>query len=125
MTTPDLKGVAVIVEDEWLIRMELAEALAADGWTIVEVGSGEAALALLSAKHEVDLLLTDIRLSGAVSGWDVAEAFRAQLPALPVIYASGNAALPTRQVHDSVFLGKPVRTGELIAVAARSARQKR
>jgi CheY-like chemotaxis protein len=110
-------GVAVVlvVEDEWLVRMEIAEALDGRGWNVVEASTGEAALALLEEKSPIDLVVTDIRLPGAVSGWEVAEAFRAANREVAVIYCSGNPVNSTRQVSGSVFLAKPFRTDALLA----------
>jgi CheY-like chemotaxis protein len=111
------KGTAVVVEDEWLVRMELSDALAADGWTTIELGSGEAALAFAATAEKIDVLVTDIRLGGMASGWDVAEAFRARHPAVRVIYASGNTILANRKVADSAFLSKPVKIPDLVVLA--------
>jgi CheY-like chemotaxis protein len=111
------KGVAVVVEDEWLIRMELSDGLAADGWATIELGSGEAALAFAATSERVDVLVTDIRLGGAITGWDIGEAFRVRHPSVRVIYASGNAPLANRKVADSVFLSKPVRIAQVVTLA--------
>jgi CheY-like chemotaxis protein len=111
------KGIVAIVEDEWLIRMELSDAFLANGWRTIELAAGEAALALLASGQAFDVLVTDIRLGGPATGWDVAESFRARHPTLRVIYASGNAPLRDRQVADSLFLSKPVRIDELVVAA--------
>lgn len=62
------RGVVVVVDDEWLIRMELADALSGAGWTVIELASGEAALDLLPANHPVRILVTDIRLGHGIDG---------------------------------------------------------
>jgi CheY-like chemotaxis protein len=114
-------GVAVVlvVEDEWLVRMEIAEALDARGWNVVEASTGEAAIALLAGNSPIDLVVTDVRLPGAVSGWEVAEAFRAANSEVAVIYCSGNSTNSARQVSGSVFLTKPFRTEALLAAGER------
>jgi CheY-like chemotaxis protein len=38
----------LVVEDESLLRMELADEMTAAGWTVAEAASGEAALAMLA-----------------------------------------------------------------------------
>ena len=108
-------AVALVVEDEWLVRMEMAEALGDAGWTVLEAGTGEAALLVLKADPPVDLVVTDIRLPGPLSGWDVADAFRAANAKTGIIYCSGNACEPLRQLADSVFLTKPCRIDLLLA----------
>jgi DNA-binding response OmpR family regulator len=107
--------IAVIVEDEWLVRMELADAFEEASWQVREAPSGEDAVALLSECSQIGLLVTDIRLPGPLDGWDVAEAYRARHPELPVIYASANPPLAARQVDGSLFIEKPVRLAELVA----------
>jgi len=102
-------AVAVVVEDEWFLRMELADALVEAGWEVVELTTGEQALGWLEAGGEAALLVTDIRLTGPVEGWDVAEKFRTRNPRLTVIYCSANPHEEMRQVPGSFFFPKPIR----------------
>lgn len=110
--------VVLVVEDEWLVRMEMADSLEASGWTVLEASTGEAGLRFLEHLPHVDLIVTDIRLPGDVSGWDVAEAFHTADNAVAVIYCSGNPADANRILPGSVFLSKPCRTDTLIQTAA-------
>ncbi|MEI9995563.1 MAG: response regulator [Rhizomicrobium sp.] len=110
------KPVVLLVEDEWLVRMEIADALLEAGWEVLEISSGEAAVAHIAGGHALDLLVSDIRLTGPVNGWDVAEACRAAHPAIPVVYASANPCDRDRMVKDSVFLSKPSRTEQLVSL---------
>jgi two-component system cell cycle sensor histidine kinase/response regulator CckA len=98
--------VALVVEDEWLVRDHIAYELKARGWSVVASATGEEALALLAGR-EVDVLLTDIQLVGPMNGWEVAHAVRPLSPDLPVIYASGNAPDPKLRVEGSLFFSKP------------------
>jgi CheY-like chemotaxis protein len=110
--------VAVIVEDEFLVRMEMAESLLGLGWIIVELSSGEAAVAYLDRGGRADLLITDIRLTGRINGWDVAEHFRTANEMTAVIYCSGNPVLDERRVKDSIFVEKPFQTSKLLAATS-------
>lgn len=110
--------VILIVEDEWLLRLELTTALEEVGWTVLEADSGETALAVLERRPSLNALITDIRLGGPMSGWDVAEAARNQAPLLPVMYVSANAPDPTRQVARSTFFSKPIQLAKLLPVCA-------
>jgi CheY-like chemotaxis protein len=107
--------VVLIVEDDWLVREDLAAGLRQEGWTVLEADTGGGALRVLREAQTVDLLITDIGLADAVTGWDVAEAFRASNPEIPVIFASGNPNEERRQVAESAFLSKPVVISELLA----------
>lgn len=111
---------ALVVEDEPFVRMHMVDVLEMAGWKVLEADCGERALTLLAAStHHLDLLVTDVRLGGAIDGWEVAEAYRAQMPRLGVVYASGNPPLAGRQVSDSEFLPKPIKVDALLAAAAK------
>ncbi len=88
----------------------------------MESGGGEAALELFAGHLKIDLLVTDIRLTGELTGWDVAEAFRESNPQGAVIYASATPALETRLVPGGVFVGKPCRADDLIRLALKLCR---
>jgi DNA-binding response OmpR family regulator len=105
----------LVVEDDWSIREDMATDLRQEGWAVLEAATGAGALTALHDAEKVDLLITDIGLADALSGWDVADAFRIALPEAPVIYASGNTANDHRRVPGSVFLSKPVAASELTA----------
>jgi DNA-binding response OmpR family regulator len=105
----------LLVEDDRLIREYIVTDLRREGWAVLEAATGAGALKALHEAENVDLLITDIGLADALSGWDVAEAFRISHPAVPVIYASGNPANDHRRVPGSVFLTKPVAASELTA----------
>jgi CheY-like chemotaxis protein len=107
--------VILVVEDEWLIRDEIASALRDVGWQVFEAGSGEAATAVAECTSNIDVLFTDIQLYGLQNGWDVAEAFRIAHPTSGVVYASGNAPDRTRSVIGSRFFDKPYRVADVLA----------
>lgn len=109
----------LIVEDEWLLRMELIDEMQAAGWRVLEAGSGEAALALMARESAIDFLVTDVRLPGRADGWTVADAFRAAHPDGAVIYVSANPELTARRAPGSAFLGKPCDMAVLLATADR------
>ena len=115
-----MQRTGLVVEDEWLIRLELVEELTAAGWTVREAGNGEEALELIAKAHaasdKIDFLVTDIRLGGAVDGWDVAEACRKAWPGLPVIYVSANPVVESRRVTGGAMLSKPVEVEVLLSL---------
>ena len=108
--------VVLVVEDDWILRQALQQELAYAGWAVREVESGETAMDVLQSGALIALLITDIRLGGALDGWAVAEAFRAVHPTLPVLYVSGNSERDVRRVSDSVFLAKPCDPAKLVSI---------
>ena len=113
-------GLAVlVVEDDWFVRQDMVLGLQQEGWIVLEADTGLGALKLLRETNTIDLLVTDIRLADAMTGWDVAEAVRASCPKIPVIYTSGNPDNNGRRVPQSIFLNKPVTPRELILTCHR------
>lgn len=98
----------LLVEDDPLLRMTLAEVLGEAGFLVLEAEDAETALDLLAAHDDLALLLTDINLPGA-DGFALARAARRLRPRLPVVYASGRLSEPDprRALPDAPFLAKP------------------
>ncbi len=79
----------LIVEDEFLIRMTLAEVLTDDGFEVIEAGDADEALAALDRERDLSVMLTDIQLPGPLDGRALAAKARETRPDLPVIFMSG------------------------------------
>ncbi|MBX3498020.1 MAG: response regulator [Alphaproteobacteria bacterium] len=107
-------AVILVVEDDWLLRQAMASEMRNVGWQVVEASTGEAALSLPDAVGRIDLVVTDIRLAGELTGWDVAQRLRSRYADLPVVYVSGNSMDGARIVSRSTFLGKPCAPADLM-----------
>jgi len=113
-------AVILVVEDDWLLRQAMASEMRHAGWHVLEASTGEAALSLPEKVGQIDLVVTDIRLAGEMTGWDVAQGFRARFSDLPVVYVSGNTADSSRMVSRSTFLGKPCAPADLMRACRRA-----
>ena len=106
--------VVLVVEDEILVRFDVASCLEDAGYVVVEASTGEAAIAMCNSSTSIDMVITDINLGGLVSGWDVAERFRTVLPNMPVLYTSGEAIDRSRCVSGSAVLAKPYHNSDIL-----------
>ena len=79
----------LVVEDEFLIRLTLVEALSDEGFEVVEAETGDAALPLLQQDPSISVLLTDIQLPGILNGTKLAQRARESRPGLPVLFMTG------------------------------------
>ncbi len=113
----------LVVEDEALVRDVAVSALRDAGFEVLEAADGAQALDLCKSAA-VDVLFTDVRLPGPVSGWDVAEKCRDADPELPVIYASAAFLVPARPVPKSLWCDKPY-TADQAVRAVRAAVKRR
>ncbi len=110
------KETILVVEDDADVRSLAETMLTSLGYRVLQAGSGEEALAVLS-KQAPDLLLTDVILPGAYNGRDLAEKALKMRPTLKVVYMSGyteSAVVHHGRLDAGVMLlQKPFRKQEL------------
>ena len=120
---PTVSGIeprrVLVVEDEFLIRMTLAEALGEEGFEVVEADSADAALPILQSDPGIHLLLTDIQLPGILNGRTLAEKAREHLPSLPIIFMTGRPDPTDAETPLDVFISKPYTLSDICNAARR------
>jgi DNA-binding NtrC family response regulator len=101
--------VLLVVEDDFLVRLTMADALTDGGFEVIEAGDAREALSQICERNDISAMLTDINLPGGEDGFALARAVRVIRPNLPVVYASGRytAAESGKSVDGSRFLAKP------------------
>jgi DNA-binding NtrC family response regulator len=111
--------IALIVEDDpWLLSL-MEVALEQIQLRSVSSQSAEAALAtMLMRGREIGIVISDIRLGGAMDGIDLAREVRTRWPKLPFVITSGNPGERlAHQPPDLVFLPKPWDISDFIMAA--------
>lgn len=100
----------LVVEDELFVRMFISDALRDAGYKVLEAFNGEEAVEILDSGAHVDLILSDVRMPGAVDGLELLAFVRNNYPELPVFLASGHLD-PTLPLANGAkhFLPKPFR----------------
>jgi DNA-binding NtrC family response regulator len=109
----------LFVEDEVLIRMDMAEFLRTCGYRVHEAGNAVEALDVLQSKFAMDVVVTDIDIPGDMDGRALAKWVRDNRPGVGVILASG-VAQATDAAEHSAFIGKPY-TGRALLELVRQA----
>lgn len=104
---PEPPARILVVEDEFLIRMTLVEALGDEGYDVLEAESGDAALPMLQADPSIRLLLTDIKLPGHLDGHELARHAREHVPTLPIMFMTGQPDPRDKPTDTTLFISKP------------------
>ncbi len=86
--------VVLVVEDEAIIRMILAEELEDAGFAVVEADGADAAVAAFAGRSDIGVVVTDVRMPGSMDGIGLARWMRQHAPTVPIIITSGFAAPP-------------------------------
>jgi signal transduction histidine kinase/DNA-binding NarL/FixJ family response regulator/HAMP domain-containing protein len=119
-TTEPIEGgneTILVVEDDAMVRRFVVAQLTALGYRALTANSGAAALAIVDAGTDFDLLFTDVIMPGGINGRQLADAVRERRPGLKVLFTSGyseNAIIHHGRLDSGVLLlQKPYRKSEL------------
>jgi CheY-like chemotaxis protein len=104
----------LVVEDEILIRLMIADALRSHGLFVVEAASADEAAAVLNSSASIDLLFTDVRTPGTLDGFALAARMRSLRPNLKVVVASGHALARDFPRSIDAFFSKPYDVGRVV-----------
>jgi two-component system, response regulator PdtaR len=98
----------LLVEDEVLVRIALADELRDMGLPVIEVSNADEALRVLQAAVPIGLVLTDVHMPGTLDGLGLAARLRADHPGVKVVVASGHLPSEVAARHDlDAFFEKP------------------
>ena len=80
----------LIVEDDFLIRMDAAAVIKDAGYRVLEAGNADEAVTLLESNLDIRVLFTDVEIPGSMDGIKLAHAVRDRWPPVKIIAASGH-----------------------------------
>jgi CheY-like chemotaxis protein len=113
----------LLVDDDEIVRETVAAMLMDFGFGVVQAPGGAEALAILKGSAEIDLLLTDVVMPGAISGRVLAERAAKLRPGLKILFTSGyteNAIVHHGRLDPGVeLLSKPYGREQLAAKVRR------
>ena len=102
------RPVVLLVEDEPLVRMFSADVLEEAGFEVIEAFNGDEALNVLDARHDIEVLFTDVNMPGSLDGLNLARVVHERRPSIKLLIASGQVRLSDDQIPDAGrFLAKP------------------
>lgn len=113
-----MKNNILIVEDEYLIAMEIKDRLEKIGYNIVDHCSKQERLKKILSNNHIDLILMDIRLGGELDGIDLAEMVNREFK-IPFIYITAYSDIKTIEKAKNTsaygYILKPIKGNELVA----------
>lgn len=111
------KGITVIVvEDEIIVRIDIALSLEEEGFIVHEASNADEALRLLDMHPDIRLMFTDIDMPGSIDGLKLAEAVRDRWPPIKIIVASGQRQLTDELLPiEGKFFSKPYEHAHIIS----------
>jgi CheY-like chemotaxis protein len=102
------RPVVLVVEDEWLLRMDAADMIAAAGFEVVEAVDADEAIEILESRRDITMVFTDIQMPGSMDGLKLARAIRGRWPPIKIIATSGLVDVGEKDLPEGGrFLLKP------------------
>jgi DNA-binding NtrC family response regulator len=113
---PESQSTVLLVEDEPLIRLFVADLLEDSGFKVVEAANATEALVLLEAGLEINVLLTDVDMPNGSNGFELAHKVHESWPEAEILIMSGRrwpaqGDLP----QGAAFLAKPCPNETLVS----------
>lgn len=102
---PVMAPLVLLVEDEPLLRMVMADQLRETGFAVVEARSGDEARILVQSGVRPDAMISDMRMPGTLDGAALTRWVWSHIPDLPVMIVSGES--PRHDLSEATFVGKP------------------
>ncbi len=120
--SPAVRGRVLVVDDQRNMRATTAMLLRAEGYSVLEAGEGEEALAVV-AREPLDLLLTDLKMA-PMDGLTLLKKALEVSPQLQVIvmtaYGSIESAVEAMRLGAYDYVTKPFKEGELVHRVSRA-----
>lgn len=112
---PFAKHTILIVEDEAIIRFELADFFNDAGYSVFEASDADEAIAIMTRESSIRIVLTDIQLPGSMNGLKLAHYVRDRYPPTVLLVTSGMAHVAVEDLPvDSRFIAKPFDPARLL-----------
>lgn len=109
------RHVVLIVEDEFLLRMNAAEMISEAGFEVVEAGNADDAIAILETRPDIHVVFTDIQMPGSMDGLKLASFVRGRWPPIKIVATSGFVSVGEGDLPEgSRFLTKPYQPAQII-----------
>ena len=115
-TSASSRPVVLIVEDEFLLRMNAAEMIGDAGFDVVEAANADEAIAILEARPDIHVVFTDIQMPGSMDGLKLARFVRGRWPPIKIVATSGFVMVGKDDLPEGGrFLTKPYRPAQIVA----------
>ena len=104
----------LLIEDESLVRIDVAEVLREAGVCVIEASNADEAMEHLEAGKTVDFVFSDIEMPGTMSGLAFCTAVERRFPRLKFLVTSGRAPADEAASIRS-FIPKPYDPADVVA----------
>jgi CheY-like chemotaxis protein len=111
------RPVVLIVEDEFLLRMNAVDMITGAGFEAIEAANADEAIEILENRRDIIVVFTDIQMPGSMDGLKLARAVRGRWPPIKIVATSGHVDVAETDLPDGGrFLPKPYNSHQVAGV---------
>src|ERR1700687_3672674 len=108
------RPVVLVVEDEFLLRMDAVDMIAEAGFEVVEAANADQAIEILEGRPAMTVVFTDIQMPASMDGLKLARAVRGRWPPIKIVATSGHIGVRETDLPEGGrFLAKPYSSNEV------------
>jgi CheY-like chemotaxis protein len=109
----------LVVDDEFLIRMNAVHLFEQAGYTVLEAANADAAIELLETRKDIEIVFSDVQMPGSMDGIRLLKVIRDRWPPVRVILTSGKALARDAELPQGArFILKPYNFEDVQAALA-------
>jgi CheY-like chemotaxis protein len=100
--------VVLVVEDEALVRLDVADTLRAAGYKVLQAANADEAIQILARRDDIRLVFTDVDMPGSMDGIKLAHHIAEKWPPVRLLVTSGHIKVSDVDLPEGArFCAKP------------------
>jgi DNA-binding NtrC family response regulator len=109
----------LVVEDNALIRADMADQLTAAGYATLEAENADVAISILQRRQDIRVVFTDVDMPGSMDGVKLAHYVADRWPPVKLLVTSGHVNITLDQLPSGAeFCAKPCPPGRMMSIIA-------
>lgn len=115
-TSVHKRPVVLVVEDDFLLRMDAVHIVRAADFEAIEAANADEAIAILEEQPNIHLVFTDIQMPGTMDGLKLARFVKDRWPPIKIVATSGLVGVKEEDLpKGSVFVPKPYSAAQIVS----------
>ena len=107
--------VVLVVEDDFLLRMDAVDIVRNAGFEAIEAANADQAIAIIEADPDIHIVFTDVQMPGTMDGLRLASFIRDRWPPIKIVATSGRLRVAEEDLpKGSIFVPKPYSPEQII-----------
>jgi CheY-like chemotaxis protein len=108
------RAAVLVVDDEVMIRLDIADSLQGRGFATYEAGSADEAIHLMEIHPDIRMLFTDVDMPGSMDGIKLSHYVRDRWPPVRIVVTSGHQRAASEILPEgATFIAKPYELADL------------